>query len=153
MYDSEEKNKKFLEHYSKTIVSLESLVRLVTRTKSDSSVSITLNVHGTLVSGKLVSVANYHKYLTGTLLDNLRGKDNPELYNEIKMAFQALEEAPIIDENGDFIFNYVCIQDARIYESGNTPIFNVPYWIGKMESEDGFFVGESEEDHARESLV
>jgi hypothetical protein len=107
--ESEEKNKKFLEHYSKIIVSLESLVRLVTRTKSNSSVSITLNVHGTLVSGKLVSVDNYHKYLTGTLLDTLKEKDNPELYNEIKMAFQALEDAPIIDENGDLIFNYVCI--------------------------------------------
>jgi hypothetical protein len=151
--ESEEKNKKFLEHYSKIIVSLESLVRLVTRTKSNSSVSITLNVHGTLVSGKLVSVDNYHKYLTGTLLDTLEEKDNPELYNEIKVAFQALEEAPIIDENGDFILNYVCIQDARLYVSGDAPIFNVPYWIGKMESVDGFFVGETEEDPGRKSLV
>lgn len=61
-------NKK-IERYNKTILSLESLVRLVTTSKADSSISVTLNLHGTLVSGELVSVANYHKFLN-CCLDN-----------------------------------------------------------------------------------
>jgi len=150
---SSEEDERFREHYSKTIVSLESLVRVVTKGKSDSSISVTLNVHGTLVSGKLVSVVNYHKFLRHTILDNLKEKDNPEVYGPIKEAFEILETVPIIDENNNFIFNYVCIQDARIFLSGNQPTVSVPYWIGKMESVDGFFIGEIEEDPSTHALV
>lgn len=150
---SSEEEERFREHYSKTIVSLESLVRVVTVGKSDSSISVTLNVHGTLVSGKLVSTVNYHKFLRHTILDNLHQKNDREVFGPIEDAFKILETVPIMDENDTFIFNYVCIQDARIFLSGNTPTVSVPYWIGKMESVDGFFIGEIEEDPSTQSLV
>jgi len=55
---SNEEARKTIEHYNKTIFALECLVRVVTKAKSDSSIPVTLNVHGTLISGKLVSVIN-----------------------------------------------------------------------------------------------
>ena len=138
-------NKK-IEHYNKTILSLESLVRLVTTSKADSSIPVTLNVHGTLVSGELVSVANYHKFLKHTLLSNLQEKDGPEVHGSIKESFESLEAVPIIDENDTFILNYVCIREAKIYLSDSSPDVSIPYWIGKLESVDGFFIGEMETD-------
>lgn len=105
---SSEEDERFREHYSKTIVSLESLVRVVTIGKSDSSISITLNVHGTLVSGKLASAVNYHKFLRHTILDNLKEKDDPKVYGPIKEAFEILETVPIIDEEKQIYFQ-LCV--------------------------------------------
>jgi hypothetical protein len=50
-----------------------------TEVKSDSSIHVTLNVHGTLISGKLVSVIKYHKHLTHTLLDDSKQNENPKV--------------------------------------------------------------------------
>jgi len=55
---SNEEARKTIEHYNKTIFALECLVRVVTKAKSDNSIPVTLNVHGILISGKLVSVIN-----------------------------------------------------------------------------------------------
>ncbi len=154
-----------LERYNKSILALECLVRVVTTAKSDSSISITLNVHGTLISGKLVSVLNYHKHLKHTLLDNFKEKDDPEVYGPMKEAFTTLEQIPILDEEGNFNLNYVCLQDAKVFlthveltinEVGiqkYTPTMSVPFWIGKMESVDGFFIGETAEDPSTQELV
>jgi hypothetical protein len=162
---SNDEARKTIEHYNKTIFALECLVRVVTKAKSDSSIPVTLNVHGTLISGKLVSVINYHKYLTHTLLDDLKQKDDPKVYEPIKNAFEALEEVPILDEQDNFILSYVCLQDAKIFLTHvevtineakiqkYTPTMSVPFWIGKIESVDGFFLGETEEDPSTQSLV
>jgi hypothetical protein len=55
---SNEQARKTIEHYNKTIFALECLVRVVTKVKSESSIPVTLNVHGALISGKLVSAIN-----------------------------------------------------------------------------------------------
>ncbi len=151
--------------YKKTILALECLVRVVTVGRSDSAIPVTLNVHGTLITGKLVSVLNYHKHLKHTLLDDLKEKDDPQLYGPLKEAFGALEEVPIMDEQGNFNLNYVSLQDAKVFlthveitinEVGMqkySPTMSVPFWIGKMESVDGFFLGEIAEDPSTQSLV
>ena len=106
-------NKK-IEHYNKTILSLESLVRLVTTSKADSSISVTLNVHGTLVSGELVSVANCHKFLKHTLLSNLQEKDDPEVHGSIKESFESLEAVPIIMKM-TLLFSIMCAYGKQKY--------------------------------------
>jgi hypothetical protein len=53
-------NEKILERYKKIILGLESLVRIVTTGKSDNKIPITINVHGTFISGDLVSIENFH---------------------------------------------------------------------------------------------
>ena len=67
---SNEEARKTIEHHNKAIFALECLVRVVTKAKSNSSKPVALNVHGTLISGKLVSVINYHKHLTHPMLDD-----------------------------------------------------------------------------------
>jgi hypothetical protein len=133
-------NEKILERYKKVILGLESLVRIATIGKSDKRISITINVHGTFISGDLVSIENFHKNMKATLLDNLDEKNNPEVYETIRDALQILENINIIDTNSNFIFDYICVKDASIYMPGSRP-FIVPFWIGKLESVDGFFMG------------
>ena len=43
------------------------------------------------------------------------------------------------------------INEAKIQKY--TPTMSVPFWIGKIESVDGFFLGETEEDPSTRSLV
>ena len=161
---SNEEPRKTIEHYNKTIFALECLERVVTKAKSDSSIPVTLNVHGSLISGKLVSVINYHKNLTHTLLDDLYQKDDPKVYEPIKNVFEALEEIPILDEQDNLILSYVCMEDAKIFlthveftiNKAESKIYSYnerPFWIGKIESVDGFFLGETEEDPSTQSLV
>jgi hypothetical protein len=136
-------NEKILERYNKIILSLESLVRIVTIGKSESSISVTISVHGTMISGDLVSVENFHKYMKTTLLDNLDQNNDAEVYEPIRDALQILENIKIVDEDNNFIFNYICIKNPRIFLSSSNPNF-APYWIGKLDSIDGFFLGTME---------
>jgi hypothetical protein len=133
-------NEKILERYKKVILGLESLIRIVTIGKSDRRISITVNVHGTFISGDLVSIENFHRNMKTVLLDNLDEKNNPEFYETIRDALQILENINIIDANSNFIFDYICVKDASIYTPGSRT-FVVPFWIGKLESVDGFFMG------------
>jgi hypothetical protein len=65
-------------------------------------------------------------------------------------------------QNGNPALDYVCLEDANIILSSNskcnsnTPAatISIPFWIGKLESVDGFFIGEiAEEDPSAQSLV
>jgi hypothetical protein len=133
-------NEKILGRYKKIILGLESLVRIVTIGKSNSSVSITINLHGILVSGELVSIENFHRNMKTLMLDNMDQKNDPEVYEPLRDAMQILENAKIIDENSNFNFDYLCIKGAKIYLPGFERI-TIPFWIGKLESVDGFFIG------------
>ena len=133
-------NEKILERYKKIILGLESLVRIVTTGKSDSKIPITINVHGTFISGDLVSIENFHNNMKTTMLGNIDQKKNPEVYEPIRDALQILENIKIIDESNNFVFDYICIKDASIFVTGSRT-FITPYWIGKLKSVDGFSIG------------
>ncbi len=137
---SELDNEKILGRYKKIILPLESLVRIVTIGKSDRSVLVTINLQGTMISGELVSIENFHMNMKSTMLDNVDQKDDPEVYEPIRDAMQILENVKIMDENSNFNFDYFCIKDAKILRPGLERI-TIPFWIGKLESVDGFFIG------------
>lgn len=133
-------NEKILQRYKNVIIGLESLVRIVTIGTKKSSISVTINVHGMLISGELVSIQNFHEDMKSLLLDNLDQKNDAAIFEPIRDAMQILENLTIIDENGNFVWDYICIKDVSIYLPGFERI-KIPFWIGKLESVDGFFVG------------
>jgi len=137
---SELDNEKILGRYKKIILPFESLVRIVTIGKSDRPVLVTINLQGTMISGELVSIENFHTNMKSTMLDNVDQKDDPEVYEPIRDAMQILENVKIMDENSNFNFDYFCIKDAKILRPGFERI-TIPFWIGKLESVDGFFIG------------
>lgn len=138
---NDKSDSEFPDRYNKYILALETLVRIVTVGRSDSILEITLDVHGLVISGKLVSIMNYHKYLKDTVLKGLQRDDDPVVYDPRRESLDHLESIPPIDEKGNFILTYICIKDPIIF--GPT-LSRPPYWIGKMESVDGFYLGLTE---------
>ena len=78
--------------------------------------------------------------MKSTMLDNVDQKDDPEVCEPIRDAMQILENVKIMDENSNFNFDYFCVKDAKILRPGFERI-TIPFWIGKLESVDGFFIG------------
>jgi len=132
-----------MDHYKHTILSLEALVRVVSTARANSKISITLNVHGSVISGDLVSSADFHKYLESTLLENLQEKEDPTVYQPLKAGLEALVKVSIMNVEGDLNLQYVCVKDAKIYLS-HIHTASAPFWIGKIESVDGFSLGSIE---------
>ena len=121
-------------------------------------IDITLNVCGTIVSGKMIGMKRYYeeigKVFINALIDTspettLPAKDNasPETTSLAKEVFKTLFDKietikPKELEDGEFEFNHIFIGNAKIYNGGRVfPSIGTTYWIGKMESVDGFFLG------------
>lgn len=129
-------------HFKHTILSLEALVRVVSTAKANSKFPITLNVHGSVISGDLVSSTDFHKYMESTMLEDLE-KEDPTVYQPMKAGLEALVKVSVMNQDGDLNLQYVCVKNAKIYLS-HTHTASAPFWIGKMESVDGFSLGSIE---------
>ena len=121
-------------------------------------IDITLSVRGTIVSGKMIGMKRYYeeigKVFINALIDTspekaLPAKDNtsPEKALPAKEIFKTLFDKiepinPKELEDGEFEFNHIFIGNAKIYNGGRVfPSIGTTYWVGKMESVDGFFLG------------
>jgi hypothetical protein len=63
---------------------------------------------------------------------------------EFKMVFDKIEEPPNSKElvEGEYEFNHVFMRNTKIYNGAQIiPSAGTTYWIGKIESVDGFFIG------------
>lgn len=78
------------------------------------------------------------------MLDNLKEKDDPQTYSALSRVLESMEKVPTLDDENNFNFNYICVENPTIYQSSPHYTAKPPYWIGKMESVDGFSVGEIE---------
>jgi hypothetical protein len=130
-----------MQYFKNAIISLDFLIRLV-NSVPDTLIPITLTVKGMLISGKLMSLKQFHEELGITITDSLRN-ETPEFRREIREFAQNLLKLRAIDEEGHLAFNYVCIKDP-VFHLGGQPVemeMTVPIWIGKIDSIDGYFLG------------
>jgi hypothetical protein len=130
-----------MEYFQNAIISLDFMIRLV-NSVPDTLIPITLTVKGMLISGKLMSLKQFHEELGITITDSLRN-ETPEFRREIREFAQNLFKLRAVDENGHLAFNYVCMKDP-VFHLGGRPVemdMAVPIWIGKIESVDGYFLG------------
>jgi hypothetical protein len=130
-----------MQYFKNAIISLDFLIRLV-NSVPDTLIPITLTVKGMLISGKLMSLKQFHEELGITITDSLRN-ETPEFRREIREFAQNLLKLRAIDEEGHLAFNYVCIKDP-VFHLGGQPVemeMTLPIWIGKIDSIDGYFLG------------
>jgi hypothetical protein len=135
-----------------------------------SEIDITLNVHGTIVSGKMIGMKRYYeeigKVFINAIIDispentspakevaspentspakEVASPENTSPAKEVfKMLFDKIEPmSPKELEEGQFEFNHIFMRNAKIYNGGQVfPSTGATYWIGKIESVDGFFLG------------
>jgi len=123
-----------------------------------SEIDITLNVHGTIVSGKMIGMKRYYEEIGKVFIDAIIDKtpENASNAKEVtfsknttpakevfKMLFDKIEPINQTElEGGEFEFNHVFMRDTKIYNGSHVfPSTGTTHWIGKIESVDGFFLG------------
>ena len=111
-----------------------------------SEISVTLNVHGTVISGTMIGSKRYYHEVGEMFAEAIKTKspeDTSGAKEEFKMLFQMLNQPPTDEqlEGGEVEveYNHIFLKDAKIFDG--THVFSAPYWVGKIESVDGFFLG------------
>jgi hypothetical protein len=109
-------------------------------------IDIILNVHGTIVSGKMIGIKRYYEEIAKVFIDAITDTSPEDTFpakEVFKMLFDKIEPlSPKELEEGEFEFNHIFMRNAKIYNAGQViPSTGTTYWIGKIESVDGFFLG------------
>jgi hypothetical protein len=111
---------------------LELIVAIVDDASEDLSVSITLTVGGTLISGRLCSLKRYINEGMSTI--------GPALLTQVKKVYAELG----IEDNGEPpIRHYVHLRDARMIRAdGSSMPTEGMWWRGRLAAIDAFTIGE-----------
>jgi hypothetical protein len=110
-------------------------------------IPLTLNVHGTIVSGLMIGMKPYYKQVRNIFVEAINSSSRKHASvakEEFKMVFDKIEEPPNSKElvEGVYEFNHIFMRNTKIYNGGQViPSTGTTYWIGKIESVDGFFIG------------
>jgi hypothetical protein len=128
-----------ISYYKKIILPLDTLVQLV-NSFHGSSFEIRINVKGTMISGYLVSLKEYHEHTSDQLMLGSEDQTDPEMLRLLRDKVKRMKD--IVENHGleELVNSYVCIRDP-IFIAGNEANsfqLNGQYWIGKIESVDGF---------------
>jgi hypothetical protein len=98
------------------------------------SIGITLNVGGLLISGELISTSRYmSEFLGGAIRDKIKS-----VLDEREDLKRLVEDAP--EKKDDFIH----LREARFFVPSQRPIPGASegvLWRGALDSVDGFFIG------------
>jgi hypothetical protein len=110
-------------------------------------IPLTLNVHGTIVSGLMIGMKPYYEEIRKIFVDATKSSSRKHASiakEEFKMVFDKIEEPPNSKElvEGEYEFNHIFMRNTKIYNGTQViPSTGTTYWIGKIESIDGFFLG------------
>jgi hypothetical protein len=133
-----------ISHYKKVILPLESLVK-VANASTGSKMSITINVKGITISGYLVALDEFHEYTSDTILENVRKVSDAETFQNMQTIMIAMKDMYAKPELRDLVNSYVCIKNPsyHIYAIDGKDKYTIDgsFWIGKIESVDGFTIG------------
>jgi hypothetical protein len=123
----------------------------------NSEIDITLNVHGTIVSGKMIGMKRYYKEIgkvfVDAIIDTSHETTSPpdetspensspakEIFKKLFNEIESLGQKEL--EEGEFEFNHIFMRNVKIYNGEQSiPFKGTTYWIGKIQSVDGFFLG------------
>lgn len=133
-----------ISHYKKVIFPLESLVK-VANASTGSKMSITINVKGITISGYLVALDEFHEYTSDTILENVRKVSDADTFQNMQTIMNAMKDMYAKPELRDLVNSYVCIKNPsyHIYAIDGKDKYTIEgsFWIGKIESVDGFTIG------------
>jgi|SRR5918994_1955056 hypothetical protein len=108
-------------------------------------ITTTLNVNGIIITGTMIGMKPYYEAIGEKLKETVRGTSeeiDTAVKKDLEEIFEQLKQPPSIEElEKGFDFEYIYLKDAKFYTGG---IFFPPegtYWIGKIDSVDGFILG------------
>ena len=110
-------------------------------------IPLTLNVRGTIVSGLMIGMKPYYEQIGKIFVDAINSSSRKHASvakEEFKMVFDKIKESLNSKEleEAEYEFNHIFMRNTKIYNGGQViPSSGTTYWIGKIESVDGFFLG------------
>jgi hypothetical protein len=109
---------------------------------------LTLNVHGTIISGVMIGMKRYYDEVGKMFVNAIKSgspQETSRIKEEIKFLFDKIKEPPTGKqlEEEEVEFNHIFMRYVKIYDGKR--VYSTPYWIGKIESIDGFFLGRIDE--------
>jgi hypothetical protein len=110
-------------------------------------IGVTLNVHGTVVSGIMISMKRYYEDIGSTFIEKANIHSTPDggaaAKKTLKAMFDEIKQPPSDEElaKGQR-FNHIFLRDVRIYTDYG--IIRGDYWVGRIDSVDGFLLGNAQ---------
>jgi hypothetical protein len=110
-------------------------------------IPLTLNVRGTIVSGLMIGMKPYYEQIGKIFVDAIKSSSQKHASvakEEFKMVFDKIKKPPNLKdlEEAEYEFNHIFMRNTKIYNGAQViPSTGTTYWIGKIESVDGFFLG------------
>lgn len=122
-------------------VFLQFLVNLVNNGGQLKSIGVTLQMGGMLVSGEIVSGAEYFDRFAETFADSLSDMDG-QARQSVRTSLAELGDVFRLPQPAEPLPNYIHLADALFFTADGTPIAGQPtLWRGRSSAVDGFILG------------
>lgn len=122
-------------------VFLQFLVNLVNNGGQLESIGVTLQMGGMLVSGSIVSGAEYFDRFAASFADSLSGMD-AQARQSVRTSLAELGDVFRLPQPAEPLPNYIHLADALFFTADGTPIAGQPtLWRGRSSAVDGFILG------------
>lgn len=122
-------------------VFLQFLVNLVNNGGQLKSIGVTLQMGGMLVSGSIVSGAEYFDRFAETFSDSLSDMDT-QARQSVRTSLAELGDVFRQPQPAEPLPNYIHLVDALFFTADGTPIAGQPtLWRGRSSAVDGFILG------------
>lgn len=120
---------------------LQFLVNLVNNGSQLESIGVTLQMGGMLVSGSIVSGADYFDRFAASFTESLDTLD-ADTRNGVRTSLAELGDVFRVPQPVDPLPNYIHLADALFFSADGSPIAGQPtLWRGRTSSVDGFILG------------
>jgi hypothetical protein len=86
----------------------------------------------------LAGVNGFHKYSSDILIEGSEDKTEPDGIRGVRDVVKAIGDIYQSPSSEDLVNSYVCIKNPQFLLEGQTLSFDGHFWMGKMDSVDGF---------------
>ena len=125
---------------------LQFLVNLVNNGSQIESIGVTLQMGGMLVSGSIVSGAEYFDRFAASFTNSLGAMDT-ETRTTVHASLAELGDVFRVPQPADPLPNYIHLSDALFFAADGTPVAGQPtLWRGRTSAVDGFILGRMQSD-------
>ena len=127
---------------------LQFLVNLVNNGSQIESIGVTLQMGGMLVSGSIISGAEYFDSFATNFTSSLDTLDT-DTRKTVRASLAELGDVFRVPQPADPLPNYIHLADALFFTADGTPIAGQPtLWRGRTSAVDGFILGRLQSEQA-----
>ena len=116
---------------------------LVKIAETNASISVTLNVNGTIITGDLISQKRYYEEVVSNIresFENTFKEESAGILDSLSM-FGDFPNGSSCEEDGTAEYAFVHLSGAQFFSGGNRTPSNGAPWRGKLTAIDGFILG------------